>query len=980
MSIMKKSWNEIGKLNRMIAWMCVVVMIFDTQLLWSVAENNEKDTVSYEMGQYEMDKYMADGSFDGDKSDKFHKDKTGPVGDGEYRMMFNILEIVPSENKGVIGYTIGGCEPVLLDKIFGESTVTSIIENKVLTEAQLREAVIDAMMNVAPGSDNGYDHGNGKPRDEFNGNEVNKFESGAYKWLKEFNAQMNPQPFDYRSATCTGYYKYVGDGNGVYSIAYKKGTSDEDRRGLDNVVMVSRFYNHSTDNQIPESTGKNDYVWVETATLLTSEGPNDKNIYVENHKRVRYVNNENFLHNMMGATNKDDYIFSVNTKTPVSVSIDDIENADLIMIANNNTGIYQNIAKFYNKMNGVGENTDILTTFSSTNDMTFDKVLKIYDRVAVREDVAIVAEKNCVQGVTFDTGVRKLMCMLFYVKKKGDVRGSGRRMFQDYLKCYVEDMPAETLKLRTDERYFDKDDSGNLIGNYSRYMPRSLTLNKSTDLINGYMHDVHPYEQRNDAIMGSYYEYYVDANGNRRAKLKKITLNTIDDLNMDTQHNDGDLLGKWYKNGNLVDVTYGEVRNYIGIPKRPPEFRSDSMYSHKTDNWFKNILHYPLISKEEFDNSNILGYYVDDKNEYTSTYPGGINWDYKYFLNVYASKSNTTDYVYIDEETGDFVRPSGDDSYSGKWYSMNNNGNNGGKYFLKTIEWDSIGPISTWPWNPDTQQHDQGDKGCLKEWFLCADGTRNYWDYDQNRYEKSDMHLMFEYYYYDFCNSYRALKDLDGASAPYKNQILVQENEEYKNNNSYIKNAIQNRSYKREENEEERRVEKDGVQSLLSVNVTNGDGVNNQSSNKVLYINEYEKPNTPDLPIKFKIRTSANIDNIKLVKNGTTIVTYKKAASNDVKDETKPDLTFTSSSSGGRSSSITVKNITDGVERVPGTDDQYVYVLEGTIPKAILESDLNDVKTEFEVVATLKRKDTSTKTLVDSDTISVVIRDFFKLN
>lgn len=922
----------------------------------ATAVNNVSTSMTYVVEKHDADVAYADGVFNGNGSDRWHDDETGSVNDPNQKHLFNVLEIVPTERKGTIGYTMAGHEPFDIDGLFNRTTLNEAIQEKRLTEAELRKACMDALVNPAPGATKENN------LDAINGNDQNNIPQ-CVKELRQKTLDLGTYAFDFESdRQYTGYYKYVGEGNGVYSIASTNGTDPMELRqitywGQDkttgewksmtrpDIVMVSRFYSNSYDSNIPKSTGKNDYIWQETDTLLSPVSESDnKNIYVQDTKRIKYTNNNTFFTKMLPA-DPNEYKVSVVTRNPNTVSLEDIEAADLIVMVNPPAyggDIYEWALKVYNRSHhyndtGISEEQGIVF-YPPDRDLSFDKVLAIYERVAVREDVAFIAGKWSL-GVSgkVDSNVKKLMYMLFMVKYRNDGPiGSGRRMFMDFLKSYVNEPGNERLALREDVRY-----KNNPSDEYSRYMPNGLLSGVSSP-DHHYSHNIHPFEFRGDAIVDSYYD----------------------------------------ENGILVPQYERDTGN---IPTRPgsgsPPFGQQTVFAHKTTNWF-NKLNYKLLEIEE-QNRGEVGYYINE-NGPVGIYSGE---KYKYYLNIFNSKSNTVDYVYIDEETGNFVRSTAN---SGKWYIMDANGDID-KYYLRQIEWDAM-DTSVWPWNID--DHDaNGCKGCLKDWFLCNNGTKEYYDYDQGRWLKANTHLYYDYFDPNWGGYYRAYSSIDSSST-YKNQSIVQENDLYKNDGGWIKTALDERTIKREVDDPNHIDNSNKVYYMVNVNVVNGDGVNSSSANKVMYYNEYEKEDfdSKPIPVKFNVRTSTDIDRIEFYKGSTLLVTYNASGSNDVKDVTKPDLIFTQSSDSRRSSKIVLKNDTAYplVEKVNDDGAEYVYTLSGEIGETvtisgknvtkgvILKSDLTSINERFKVRVYIKPIPTEERH--DEDELILAERSFFELD
>ena len=88
---------------------CMITDLAVAPVLWGdFSEGPEALTVITE--EHELEPAYADGIFDGENSSGENKNDD-IVESAEGKSLFNILEILPTERKAVVGFSIGGCEP-----------------------------------------------------------------------------------------------------------------------------------------------------------------------------------------------------------------------------------------------------------------------------------------------------------------------------------------------------------------------------------------------------------------------------------------------------------------------------------------------------------------------------------------------------------------------------------------------------------------------------------------------------------------------------------------------------------------------------------------------------------------------------------------------------------------------------------------------------------------------------------------------------
>ncbi len=874
------------------ATVIVCMGIVDASMYINYA-TDQSDDLRVITEEHEMDIALADGEYDGENSDSANWVEDFVITeDGQH--LVKILEIVPTKKKAVVGFTIAGCEPFVKPDGTPVKEVRSGGEI-IASEVQMREAYMDALINKNPGPD--FDNSqNGLP---------NTIKEMNAKFQEE-NTGIKPFAFEF-DTTYKGYYKYIGGNLGVYSIVDKDTANPKFR---------SRFYYNSN---------RNDYIFV-----YNEESNKPQDVNVTGQKRIRYMNKDKFIRDVMGVSEegvsawKDEYALQVKACEPAEVTIEEIEDADIIIVNNGtNMDYYRYALNLNNKIRGLDESTDNNRVFGTQNDFTsFEIARRIYERVVVRQDVAFIASKNCLNGTVFDTNLRKLMAMLFFVKKGDDVEGSGREMFMDFMKIYTSEPgrysahdPDNPSKTYWDLRQEDERFIAPSLRNNSEYFMHHLDSN----------HPGHPFVlNAGEAITGG---RFVDG---------------------------------------ILEPLYDGTKHTIQMRRRTKDMYAAAGIPEKSWSWPRGY------------DWSTYGYYKaddTDQNQYTGRY----DW----CMDAYQSMSNTTDYVYIDAN-GDFVR---DGKYSGYWYNMDDDDNNG-KRAYKKIAWDAY-RVSTWPWNVV-------DGGCLKDWFFHKDTTVS----GRGGSVQGNLHLMFDYFTW---GSYKALNGVSGNSN-HINQTLVQENALFKS--TYIKEAVDNRPVKREITSEERRIstKKD---YFISMNILNGDGVNKNlaTKNKTLYYNQYElggddgiiateaRSGTPKIafiPIKIRIKSSCRINNIKVLNEaGTVIADYRLNADlgNTVKRieaTNSAGRTLTLERTAGTYNSTTGLPVgTDGNPDVTGMGEPK-YTFDGKIYDVTADRYQNKRNAKFKVVLSVEAPggdpDDATDDKTISDEITFVKRDFFMLD
>lgn len=313
---------------------------------------------------------------------------------------FRILEIVPNESMGMIGYMIDGCEPISMEKLSAEqygaaqayrdNMVTSglVTQEEMTSYAFLDELPADAQMAGWSGEFGKWSvHSNAS---------MEYYEVGYYE-----NAGAGNGAYSYDAAG--DVFSYVGAGNGAYCwnpaeyyVADESGgyvpTSLIDTTGVDMAVKD------------PESI-----YWTKRA---------ESEYYTC--WCYKYTNNDCFLQAAFGVTGKDGFVTNVITITPDELKGENlalIDEADLITM--NAQSYMTEVWDAYN-LEGIvrtAEEKDARATAflgANGNDLTWEATLRIVKRMASDAPAAMYLEQPALYngGNSGEYNVGKLYVML----------------------------------------------------------------------------------------------------------------------------------------------------------------------------------------------------------------------------------------------------------------------------------------------------------------------------------------------------------------------------------------------------------------------------------------------------------------------------------------------------------------------------------------------------------------------------------------
>ncbi len=937
---MKSVFRSFIKKHRVIqtvAAILIVCMGLADASLYTRYVSSEND-ISNEMylitEEHEIDNALADGSYDGNNSDS-PSTENGIVEIVNGKQKFVVLEIVPSESRGVVGYTISGCEPFENAKGVWNSSKNEYI----VTPEQMKDAYLDAYLNKNPGKDNNSSSQNNIPNA-----------------LKELNSQINNQgvtyPFSFGTSDngggkYKGYYKYVGHNMGVYAYV-----GENYNGGYKDIEMTSRFYDY-------DSSKSYDYIFVYDASSSRTE---DKN--TDYNRRVRIIHNEKFIKDCMGKTDattwRNNHACKVITRSPANVTMEDINEADVVFVANAREAVYYQWAREINNfLNGKNANEGKNSQFSETNDFRkindtdftgFEKTARLYERIVVREDCAIITEKGSFTGFKgngIKTNLDKLLAMVYFVEKGGK-RCEGRLLFTDFMKKYTSEPGTEFMKHREEFDahrtwgWREEDETMGWIADpeYPDYRAMSLRVDIQD-----------PVAEKNSP---NYYYMHVHTGGG--------TVNGHVGHPI-VVHAEDAITGGYFENGILIPKKGGPENLYPVTIVR----NDDYMFKDANLTLIRNTM-------------QRLGYYKDDDGYYKCRHG-------------YESMSNTTDYIYIDND-GTLKVVNDYSSNDGKqyWFNIDYDGRiDPNSYSFRRIKWDAK-DYDVWPWDSE-----------LTFWFFKTgytdNNTGNYIGYDNYPGFRGNMHMWYDYNYFrnDKTRITATTNDNFMVGTVYRNSVFVQENEMFKTDTeNWIFKSIDGRQFAREESDSSHVENYSKKDYTISMNILNGDGVNESptaiSKNKTLYYNEYElnkilldesSANKAKIPIKLRLKSSCTMNYVSVHvggKTGPVMVRYKFGAGDNGMEPEDEDITVTGSP-GNRSLILTAKNTIDGTgypeTRTPGGEPIYTY--EGAIYDVLADPNYkNKRNAKFTVELNVKLPDGSSKSVFDD--ITIVKRDFFQLD
>ncbi len=313
----------------------------------------------------------ADDSKDKPITNGFATNDLVPAENGEKGTASNpvvVLELVPDMKFANIGYLIDGCEPVDIDKI--------------LKAAKNGDSTANESLNILASSGIiTYTNVNGQMRkfDLEDGDDTNRWQYDQYTFFSQ-----------------NGYYERVEDGNGLYSqtvVATDESGAitdatynrvDKNKGEVGNFVWVP-----SQDDPLPATN--HNAVNVGDRVYMTRTGPHYVNY---NYNTITYKHNNVFKKKVLELDDSEiaDYHIVVKTVTPAELNAhnDWVDRADLVSITNKTyrrtlCDVYRTYSKIPYKDTGRDDNTQI---FTNNNDLTWETVMKVFNKIATAEDKA----------------------------------------------------------------------------------------------------------------------------------------------------------------------------------------------------------------------------------------------------------------------------------------------------------------------------------------------------------------------------------------------------------------------------------------------------------------------------------------------------------------------------------------------------------------------------------------------------------------
>lgn len=279
----------------------------------------------------------------------------------EHNPLF-ILEIVPNKSYSEIGYLISGCEPVDMEKLSIDSMAYSYGSRRLADCKTVTETKYEFEMDLSEPA----------------------FSEG--KW--------------YMAGDQRGYYQKVTDGTGT--IVQEKMSDDS--------------YTYTF---VGEGLGQ--YIWVAENNWNNQTDHNADKVWLNVKKYARnkmvFTHYNAFLKDAIRVPLSDisDYQTVVITVDPADLrntnNLELIELADFIYI--NGKSHDQSLVQIWNKFNNEGlELTNPATDFTGDNDLTWDAIMAIFNRMVSNNRTSIIMNLPSVYKIDSDNNVHKLSIML----------------------------------------------------------------------------------------------------------------------------------------------------------------------------------------------------------------------------------------------------------------------------------------------------------------------------------------------------------------------------------------------------------------------------------------------------------------------------------------------------------------------------------------------------------------------------------------
>lgn len=325
-------------------------------------------------------------------------DAGAAVGTAEHP--FRILEIVPNESMGMIGYMIDGCEPISMEKLSAEQYgATQAYRDSMVTTGLVTQEEVTS-----------YAFADELPADAQMAGQTGEFG----KWAVHSNASM-----EYYEV---GYYENVGVGSGAYNydaagdaFSYV-GTGNGSYSWNPAVYYVTDKAGGYTCTSLIDTTTE-DMSIKDPETIYWTRRAESEYYTCWCYK---YTNNDCFLQATFGVTGKDGFVTEVITITPDVLKGENlvlIDTADLITMSAQN--YMTEVWDAYN-LEGIVRTADEKTARAASflgadgNDLSWEATLRIVERMASDTPAAMYLEQPALYngGNSGEYNVGKLYVML----------------------------------------------------------------------------------------------------------------------------------------------------------------------------------------------------------------------------------------------------------------------------------------------------------------------------------------------------------------------------------------------------------------------------------------------------------------------------------------------------------------------------------------------------------------------------------------
>jgi hypothetical protein len=286
---------------------------------------------------------------------------------------FTILEIVPSREESEIGYLIPGCEPIDMEKAKYSQTAKDAFEANLSDVYDITVRTAYAFYDEIPSE-------SAKPyvsvlTSELNDTEKTRTDVLYSDTYSEYGQWRKAPESNYSE---TGEYEYKGEGSGCFT------------------------YNSNDGAYTYVGEGQGSFIWVKSDYGSTTRYEND-DLFLYTY--IEYDHKDTFVSQVFGGKASEEFMTQVITLTPSELDheLDLIDSVDLISI-HGATAEYSDLAACYFELNANGDAGNVRSnapTFKDLgNDLTYDEVMDITERMASQNPAALLLDKSALIATT----------------------------------------------------------------------------------------------------------------------------------------------------------------------------------------------------------------------------------------------------------------------------------------------------------------------------------------------------------------------------------------------------------------------------------------------------------------------------------------------------------------------------------------------------------------------------------------------------